>query len=132
MHIRHIMRVCAVVVATLLPATAVTASTRATSIIVNDDESSTAAFGWFEGRQIDLTQEWGTAKACAVTPRGTRCFRDEAQMDRFLGFEQKEAAASASAGGPGFDKAAMTCSSSIRLYDGSWFSGTVLSIAIQW
>src|SRR5687767_7027585 len=87
MQFRQLLRAAAVAVATLLPSTAVAASTNAASIIVVDEDAP-PVIAWFEGRQVDLSKGWGPATACAVTVDGTRCFRNEAQMDRFLGFEE--------------------------------------------
>ena len=53
-------------------------------------------------------------------------------MDKFLGFEAKAAANEAGGVTAGFVRGAMTCSSSVRLYDGTSFTGSVLSLSIQW
>ncbi|MEO6126561.1 MAG: hypothetical protein ABIR32_22900 [Ilumatobacteraceae bacterium] len=79
----------------------------------------------FEGHQIDLAQGWGEATACAVTDTGTTCYRSEAEMDAATktptpATSTAEASATASA-----------CSSSLRLYDGTSFTGTVLSVSTR-
>src|SRR4051794_2011317 len=42
------------------------------------------ALASFEGRTLDLAESWGAARACAVTPTGTTCYRTEAAMDAAL------------------------------------------------
>jgi hypothetical protein len=78
----------------------------------------------FEGHQIDLAQGWGEATACAVTDAGTTCYRSEAEMDSAIA----PPTATTSTGGAA---TAAACSSSLRLYDGTSFTGTVLSLSTR-
>jgi hypothetical protein len=102
---------------------------------VPSDPSSGRAL--FEGNVIDLARGWGPAKACVVTETSTRCFRSEAQMNRFVAARHKDAGPSG--GSAGFRAsgalpaaASTNCSSAIRLYDGTSYTGSVLSTAIRW
>jgi hypothetical protein len=82
----------------------------------------------FEGHQIDLTQGWGGATACAVTDAGTTCYRSEAEMDAAIAAPTE----ATSAGEARWTTAAASaCSSSLRLYDGTSFTGTVLSLSTR-
>ena len=49
----------------------------------NDDESRLTP-AWFDGRWIDLADDWGDAQACAVGTDRTTCFRTESEMDEAL------------------------------------------------
>jgi hypothetical protein len=132
MTIRQMTRIAAVAIGLLLPSTAAAAATHHTPSIGKPDTESSGSVAWFEGRQIDLGKGWGAATACAVTPTSTRCFRNEAQMDKFLGFDASSGPAADAPVAFGFTRSARTCSSSLRLYDGTSYTGTVLSVAIQW
>ncbi len=77
-------------------------------------ETATGQYAVFEGEVIDLQADRGDAVACAITDTGNRCYRSEAAMDRA---EQTQPAARAG-----------SCSSSVRLYNGTGYSGNVTSI----
>jgi hypothetical protein len=77
----------------------------------------------FEGRWIDLSKSWEGATACTVDNAGSVCFRTEAQLDAYL-------AASAASGAT--LALTSTCSSSLRLYDGTSYSGSVLNLSVQY
>ena len=87
------------------------------------------AIASFEGRSIDLAEDWGEARACLVWRQGgvLECFRTpealdarEAQLDRSGGRRpSSETAVTASY--------AWSCSSSLRLFDWTWYGGRVLS-----
>jgi hypothetical protein len=78
--------------------------------------SSTAVIANFEGTRINLTHGWGGAAACTSDGARTDCFRTEAQMDRFLGQQVH---------------LALACSSSLRLYSGVGFGGSVLHLTAR-
>lgn len=80
----------------------------------------------FEGTQIDLTQGWGEARACLVLASTTQCFRT---IDELTVAERRLAE-----GNGGTISLAATCSTALRLYDGTYQTGSVLSIATrgQW
>ena len=74
----------------------------------------------FEGRPIDLSSGWGDATACLIWDEvGVReCFRTEAEMDvRVAELEGKLVESGLKAS---------QCSSSVRLYDGVVYTGSVL------
>jgi hypothetical protein len=80
----------------------------------------------FEGRQIDLAEGWGDAQACLVLSSTTHCFRT---VDELTAAEK-----SLVAGDDRLISLAATCSTALRLYDGTYQTGSVLSIATrgQW
>lgn len=82
----------------------------------------------FEGRTIDLADGWGPARACATLDEHTECFRSEAAMDRWIASE-REAASQQSGDGPA--GAMASCSSSLRLYDGTSYTGQILHLSTR-
>lgn len=78
----------------------------------------------FEGRTIDLSEGWGQARACATANSETRCFRTESAMDRWLA---EDPAASQQAA----ESTMAACSTSLRLYDGTSYSGQVLYLSTR-
>jgi hypothetical protein len=71
----------------------------------------------FEGQWIALAEDWGEARACSIMPgRRVRCFRTEIDMDRW------EAAVRAGS------SPLLTCSTSLKLHDGTNQGGGVLSL----
>lgn len=70
----------------------------------------------YNGRTLDLSKSWEDARACNVTASGSTCYSTEAAMD----------AAIASA--PTARLAAGTCSTALRLYDGTSYTGQALNI----
>lgn len=83
----------------------------------------TASQARFEGRWIDLSKDWEGATACTIDAAGSVCFRTEAQLDAYL------AAPVASVADVAITS---TCSSSLRLYDGTSYSGSVLNLSVQY
>lgn len=79
-----------------------------------EDEPMTTA--WFEGRLIDLAEDWEEAQACLVSDvsESAECFRTEEELDSRMA--TVEIAWSSSIGGP---VPFGTCSSSLKLYDGT-------------
>jgi hypothetical protein len=90
------------------------------------DPSESGVVADFEGRQIDLAKGWGDAQACLVLSSTTHCFRT---IDELTAAEKGFAA-----GDVGLVSPAATCSTALRLYDGTYQTGSVLSIATrgQW
>lgn len=72
----------------------------------------------FEGRKINLAEDWEDAQACVLAPDGARCYRTEAEMDDAEGPMPQ----------PGGVVALAECSSKLRLYDGTSYGGTVLEL----
>lgn len=72
----------------------------------------------FEGATFDMSKGWGDASACHVTDTTVICYRSEAAMDRAVG---ESSASSRSA----------NCSTSLRLYDGTSYTGAVISLSTR-
>ncbi len=75
----------------------------------------------FEGRIIDLAEDWDDAQACVVWDQEhlAECFRSEAELIEHL--------SSSTEGGDGQTLGVLsTCASSLKLYDGLGFSGSAL------
>lgn len=91
------------------------------------------AIATFEGRAIDLSKDWEEAQACLVWRQGgvLECFRTPEALDARAARLSPERA-----GRPGSQDSADTtssyasaysCSSSLRLFDYSWYGGRQLS-----
>lgn len=111
---------------TRVPAIAATLITLPTVSLAGTANASTpestagapaAEIATFEGATFDMTQGWGAATACNVTDTGTTCYRTETEMNK--------ATASGTA------SRASSCSSSLRLYDGTGHTGQVISITTR-
>ena len=86
--------------------------------------SSSRALATFEGHTIDLSLGWGDAHACMVDDMGVTCFRSEQAMDQVqVAINARTQLASVAPA-----VALSLCSTALRLYDGTSFSGSVLSI----
>ncbi len=110
-------------VAVAMGAIAVIAPTDA-GALDNGKSSAVAERGLaeFEGRTIDLKEGWGDARACHVDENlDVTCYRSEAQMDRALGLSATDRG-----GAPSEAHGFASCSSSLRLYWNSYYSGPVL------
>lgn len=90
----------------------------------------------FEGRNIDLSQDWGDAKACLIDEAGdASCYRSEAALDAAMKAKGMPVAADESRpnGIRGLLSAnAATCGVSARFYSGFWYSGNVLVIGYKY
>ena len=73
----------------------------------------------FEESFIDLSKDWGEAKACWSDGRTTECFRTESQLDSQINqrFTLKAAVA--------------TCATSVKLYSNTSYGGSVLSLVTR-
>jgi len=71
----------------------------------------------FDGALIDLTEGWAGATACAVMTDVTECFRSEAELDEYLSTHAEFLASS--------------CSTALRLYTGTSFSGSTLALTAR-
>jgi hypothetical protein len=74
----------------------------------------------FEGQRINLADGWGKAKACATDGITTTCYRSEAAMD---------AASARALGGELVQASSLNCSSPLKLYRGTSFTGAVMQIS---
>lgn len=82
----------------------------------------------FEGRILDLAISWGEATACVVLDKGqpAQCYRTEAELNRAHPYLVTTRRGALSAAVEGL--AAVACSSSLRLYSGTIYSGSLLAI----
>jgi hypothetical protein len=80
----------------------------------------------FETGFIDMSTNWGEAKACAITPSGNRCYRSEKLLDTAEGVR-----AAAITETLGSAAVASSCASALKLYTGTSYSGTVVSFTTQ-
>jgi len=101
-----------------------------------DDRGTEATFG---GTTITLDDgSWDGATACAVVTEGIQCFATEAEMDAWLAKAVPAAVAPSPQLATGRTTmaaaAALTCSSSLRLYENSYFGGRTIFISArgQW
>lgn len=87
------------------------------AVPVAADEPTTPAL--FEGRIIDLAESWEGAQACLVDDRleMVLCFASEAELEAELVTLAPQPSTQA------------TCSSSLRLYANTWYSGSVLYLS---
>lgn len=83
--------------------------------------ATAASFASLDGRTIDLRTGWGAAQACSTDGHTTQCWTSEAAMDAAIGAMPTTATAIAGS------RSLAPCSSSLRLYDGASFTGTVLA-----
>ncbi|MEZ5219085.1 MAG: hypothetical protein R2705_10190 [Ilumatobacteraceae bacterium] len=91
----------------------------------------------FEGTTIDLAVDWNGATACVSDGVDTTCYRSEEQMDRALRSDTTSAGTTASRSAaldPStgvMAAASSSCSSSVRLYSNSYYSGSVLAFTAR-
>lgn len=89
---------------------------------VHADDGSQSSVADYNGNEIDTAISWEGAQACWISQTGNRCFDTEVEMD---------AAIAASGIGRGDASILSTCSSTLRLYDGTSFTGTVLALSLE-
>jgi hypothetical protein len=100
------------------------------------DGGAAGATAVFEGRLIDLSADWEGAQVCLVAAGvldTAECYATEAEAaERFtaLGLDADSAAA-IDGGGP-MALAGSYCSSYLKLYDGTWYSGQSLWLSGRW
>ena len=95
------------------------------------------AIATFEGRRIDLSKDWGEAQACLVWRQGgvLECFRTSEALDaRSQELAPRRATVPSSRPSPtspstseSFATASYSCSSSLKLFDYTWYGGRQLS-----
>lgn len=94
------------------------------------DEASEPWVAEYEGEEIDLRFGWETAKACATDGVTTTCYDSEAEMAAALGSVATATPdPSAPAGSSGLLRA--SCSSYLRLYTGTNYTGSVLALTTR-
>lgn len=91
---------------------------------------SSPNLAWFEGTTIDLSKGWGAAQACLIWRQGgvAECFRTGPELDaraaELVSSWQAATGASAAPGGTmEAEASSYSCSSSLDLYDYSWYGG---------
>jgi hypothetical protein len=88
------------------------------------------AIALFEGRRINLAEDWGDAKACLVWRQGAvlECFRTVEALDALEArLRPQSEPTSLSSDGSVFVASSYSCSSSLRLYEHNWYGGRRLS-----
>lgn len=80
----------------------------------------------YEGVEIDLRVDWDDARACETDGIETTCYDTESEMVAALADEGLTAAP---AGASGFKR--LSCSSYLRLYTGTGYTGSVLALTTQ-
>lgn len=112
------------------------------------ETSSDGVIATFEGSEIDLSDGWGDAQACySEDAASARCYRSEAEMDaaeglsaskselseinKAMGGWNQKSGVAAPAGNAGAATPLSTCSTTVRLYRGTLYTGGVLALATQ-
>jgi hypothetical protein len=114
----------ALCVAVILPVHGAAASS---AVEPTPPDPSIATYG---NQTLDLTESWGTAKACLATATETRCFNSEREMDKYvatLGSSTSGAKGTASQS-LGAVALAADCSSSVKLYSNTSYGGYLLQV----
>jgi len=97
------------------------ATTPWAAVASSSDDVDLAGLAWFEDHWIDLAVDWEDATACDIGADLSVCFRTEAELEDYLGSARSEDPMSLLA----------TCGSSLRLYDGTSYTGTLLSLSVR-
>lgn len=120
-------------VATTVVLTVAVLAASAAASTGNDAEGALATF---EGEPLALTEDWGEAQACLIWKQAgiAECFRTEAEMDQRIA--DLDAATSMVTEGSldGGVPVASVCSTYLRLYSGTNYTGSVLYLRdrFQW
>ncbi len=94
--------------------------------------SAEATLALFEGELIDMSRDWEGAAACMVWPAAIdtpECFRTEVEMDKRIAELESKLPQVEARPHQDLDAATMGvtyCSSSVRLYDGTSYTGSAL------
>ena len=80
----------------------------------------------FDGAELDLSEDWGDAMACAFDGVTARCFHSESEMDRALAITTTVTRPMRT-----IATTSSSCSSALRLYTGTYQQGTVLLVAAR-
>lgn len=94
-----------------------------TPVTVRADAPPTTP-AWFEDHWIDLAVDWEGAAACDVQSAAITCFASETEFDHATA-QPSRRLASVSA------LASSLCSSALKLYDGTSYTGTLLSLSTR-
>jgi len=114
-----------VFIALFAAAAATTSTATVAAAPAHDATAGDPASAIYGSETLDLADDWGTASACIELGAVTECFDTEADLlaahaearsvDRSIGVTRGVAAASS-----------ITCSSSVRMYDGNSYTGGIL------
>ncbi|MGH9264540.1 MAG: hypothetical protein ACRD1D_07600, partial [Acidimicrobiales bacterium] len=90
------------------------------------------AIATFEGRTLNLAESWAEARACLVWRQGgvLECFRSEQALEAReaqLGPRRAEQRSTPTSTIASYAYYSSSCSSSLRLYDYTWYGGRQLS-----
>jgi hypothetical protein len=105
----------------------------ASAIDTADDQPAPAPEPWiadYEGAEIDLRFGWDAAHACQTDGIETVCYDSETEMIAALDAAAAASVATAPTGASGLLRA--SCSSYLRLYTGTNYSGSVLALTTQY
>ena len=91
----------------------------AQSAINKESRIGNAVVAHFEGSLIDLSKNWGEARACWSDGEIAECFRTESQMADFVS-EKVLVSVTTS-----------TCPTAVKLYSNTSFGGSVLSLVLR-
>jgi hypothetical protein len=109
--------------------TAIAIAVLSTTLIALPAASTSAAatspgvLAQFEGRTIDLSEDWGEATACSITTVGATCYRTEQEMDAAFAVTLRVALSLR-----GLFGILSNCVTQVKLYDGTSYGGTVLQL----
>lgn len=81
----------------------------------------------YEGQTLDLSESWGSARACAELASVTECYDTEAELLA----DHPELRLSAPTKGGLVSLLLADCSSALRLYDGTAYAGVVLYLSTR-
>lgn len=83
----------------------------------------------YEGGTLDLSESWGGAGACVELTTTTECFDTEGEL--LAAHPELHAVAAPNKAGLGVVALVADCSSSLRLYDGGSYTGSVLFLTTR-
>lgn len=85
----------------------------------------------YEGSTLDLSESWGGAGACVELATTTECFDTEAEL--LVAHPELQSLVMPAKAGAGLGVVALLadCSSSLRLYDGGSYTGSVLYLTTR-
>lgn len=110
-----------------VPATSATAGTTAT---IDGTAPGNPAAALYEGTTIDLSEGWGTAGACAELGTVTECYDTLAEL--LAAHPELAMVSSPTKGGARITASTLAnCSTTLRLYNGTSYSGTVLILSTR-
>jgi hypothetical protein len=84
----------------------------------------------YAGGTLDLSESWGTAAACVELTSATKCYGTEAELLAF--HPELNTFVTSTKGRSGLGAMVLAnCSSSLRLYDGGGYTGSVLYLTTR-